>query len=300
MAETADDFEAAFAEFSKDESEENIASSEDLGDAQDPAVGEEGSGNTATDGPQDSGDNAGQGGQEPPAEPTIEDLKRERDEWRHRFQSDQGRISALQRKINELSDARSVQTPASQQPTQGEIKDALQSESNWNEFAENYPDIANAVANQIKSQKDQIFKEVSQWLEPIRQSQEDHAEVERSRFLEYQYNELGRRHPDYVEVAHSDAFKQWVGNQRPHIQAMYNSSDFRDADYLISHFKAERGQPAQQGRQVNDIRQARENRLANSAAPSTRPSPSVRNQIPTDDFEAAFQAYAARSDRRRA
>ena len=73
----------------------------------------------------------------------MEAVRRERAEIEHRYKSDEGRVSALQRKINDLE--------ARQQPAPVAISQAPVSDEGIDSFREDYPDIANAVDKMVQS-----------------------------------------------------------------------------------------------------------------------------------------------------
>lgn len=277
-----DEFESAFDEFSKNSSAQNEPTDRDeLEDELDEAL---------NDPPENQQQEAEQE-QEPEQPDELETLKRERDDWRHKFQSDQGRIAALQRRVAELQDTRS---PA--QPTQQQIASAMQDEGEWKEFSETYPQIASALEKRFAAERQRSDEGLRNAVAPIVEAQQDQSEIERSRYVEWQYDLLAKEHPDYLEVAKTKEFAEWRDRQRPAIQSLFDSQDYRDASEAIRLYKMERG-ASQAASQISDIRQQRERRLTTSAAPQGRSSSSVRNEIPADDFEAAFAAFAARKER---
>lgn len=286
MPEDKDDFESAFAEFSKPEpADQELPEEEENEPEQEPEDGE-----SEGEKPEDQPTEGQQ--QEPDTE--LAKLMRERDEWRHRYQSDMGRIAALQRKVAELQDSRA---PA--RPSQEQIQEAMGSDEGWKTFTETYPDIAAAIDKRFERERNTIGAQVEQSIAPIRQSQEQQYQIEQSRYTQWQYDLLGKEHPDYMQVVKTKEFADWRDRQRPAIQSLFDSEDYRDAAEAIRIYKMETQQHASppQPSEVANIRQERERRLDVASAPPTRSSAAVRSAVPADDFEAAFQAFAARKMR---
>jgi len=224
----------------------------------------------------------------------IEELRNEKSNWQHRFQSDAGRVSALQRKINELEALQSSRPQQVQEPVQVPIDPTSSAE--MDSFREDYPDIANAVDRMVQQQLanerqqfqgalSQLDSRISQTIKPIQES-------EQQRFVDSQMKALEIEHPDWREVATSNDFMSWMVQQPEPVQAMYNSDSASDAAYLVSSFKqVNRSTP-----QVEHVSQTHGNQptLQQAVTPRSRRTAPVTNAIP-DDYESAFDYWVNKS-----
>lgn len=256
------DFEAAFTEASNEEVVNDLAD-----------VGEQDA-NELDDSQEDS--------HEEPESLSLEDrlaeLERERDDYRQKFQSNNGRISAYQRQVEELNHKLSSQVDsAAQGNTHEEAQDKLAQDinnSSWDELLEDMPDVAEAINQRLESVVSSRLGQIEQKISPLTERvQQERMEVEIAA--------LKSRHPDFQEIANSDAFDNWIAEQPHFVQSKRNSNDAAEAAYLLDNFKAMTGYGNQQTKQKNRSRLE-----SNVAAPSKRLARTGDDM----DFEAAFNA----------
>lgn len=271
------EFEAAFEEFSAPPGREPPESPDE-----------------AEDLPEEEAEEA----EEPEArEPEPENRSREQQleselaQMRHALTSDRGRISALQKKLDAL------QSPAAPQPSRKQVTQAMQTPAAWDSFKEDYPDIAEAIEGRFSA----FDERLSATLEPVARTQAElsaaKAQADETRevaALTSAREQGGYGHADYVQVVNSSAYQQWIGRQPAAVQGLAESPHAADAAFLLDAFKAS---PAWQPPADTGLAERRARKLA--AAASVGGSKSGPTEIAEDDFEAAFNAFAARRDRSR-
>jgi len=244
------------------------------------------------------GDDTGAETDEQPPENDLDKLKRERDYWEHRYNSDVGRISAYQRQnqdyqrqIQELSQKVASGSNAREQNQNHEqARESLAQEindSSWEELNEDFPEIAKAVDKRLSNEIDRAIASrlahVEQTIAPIQQRL--HQET-----INREYAALDAAHPDWRDVAQSADFGNWLNTQPPTVQNMITSTEAADAAWLIDNFKRTTNRS-------NNIQQQRQQRLAASVGINSRRE--SRQPDATDDFDSAFDSAVRKIERRR-
>ena len=226
----------------------------------------------------------------------IERIRGEASDWRHRYQSDAGRVSALQRKINELENK--LSTPA---PTVADIEQMVEGgdEDEMNEFKEDYPDIAKAVdrmvAAKLKQERNQNQQALQQMDNRYQQVLQPIREQEHERSVREQESSLENLHPDWRDIATSASFGDWVSRQPEAVRAMVSSDYADDASYVLDSYKAMSGNhraPSTPNPGVENVVNKRQQVLNNASAPRTRRS-APKTGVP-ENFEDAFAYYASK------
>lgn len=219
----------------------------------------------------------------------MEAVRRERAEIEHRYKSDEGRVSALQRKINDL-EAIQHQAPVVA-PAQPPV-----SEEGIDSFREDYPDIANAVDKMVQSkmttEREGFSQAMNQMQQQMKQAIQPFQESEQKRFIDTQMQELESTHPDWRDVAQSTDFIEWLNVQPDPVRAMFTSDSARDASYLVGSFK--QTQPVVQEEQAVESSSNNRQALKQAVAPRSRRTAPVTNSIP-EDYEAAFDYWVDRA-----
>tara|TARA_R110001606_G_scaffold34752_1_gene102073 strand:- start:1775 stop:2686 length:912 start_codon:yes stop_codon:yes gene_type:complete len=215
----------------------------------------------------------------------MEAVRRERAEIEHRYKSDEGRVSALQRKINDLE--------ARQQPAPVAISQAAPvSDEGIDSFREDYPDIANAVDKMVQSkmttEREGFSQAMRQMQQQMDQAIQPFQESEQKRFIDTQMQELESSHPDWREVAQSTDFIEWLNVQPDPVRAMFTSDSARDASYLVGSFK--QTQPVLQEAETVEPSSNNQQALKQAVAPRSRRTAPVTNSVP-DDYESAFDYW---------
>jgi len=214
----------------------------------------------------------------------LESLQNDRNSISHRLKSDEGRVSALQRKINELEAARAAA------PVQLPTVDTGE-EIDLGTFEEDYPDISQAVnklvQSKMASERQDFEAAMGQLQSQMTSAVEPFQAAEKQRYDQSQLESLNQAHPDWKAVATSTGFVDWVKIQPDAVRQMFNSDDAADAGYLVSSYKQTLPQVAAEP--VAPVANNNE-ALQNAVTPTSRRAAPVTNSIP-DDYEAAFDYY---------
>lgn len=271
-----DEFDAAFEEFAGGaaaQDEDDVTpdvpdADDDLGDEPEDEAGEEASLEPDED-----------DAQAPDLAAELDRYKQESQQWQHRYNSDMGRQSALQRKITEqqqLIDQLKAAPPA---------KPANVSDSEWDSIKEDFPELAAAMDARLSSMTTQYEQQIQQLqgqLQPIQQQASE-------QYRDSQYQILEQQHPGWRELAGSTAFQTWVGDQPAAIQQLMSSESAADAAYLINSYKLVSGSNLPP---KDDLRQRRQQQLRSSQSIPGRSG--RKTAVAEDDFDAAFEYYANR------
>lgn len=214
--------------------------------------------------------------------------------------SNRGRLSALQRQINELMADRKPQPEkaASQQAADGQQgdgdgqPDGFLASDEWKAFQEEYPEVAGPMAKVIgnlQQHTTRLEKELSAIGADRRQSA-----------LEEQATLLADTHPDWEQVMSNRLLSEWLPNQPRHIReaALRNGNEIVDAEEaadVVDRFKAylaaqggnaqnQNNAPAGNGRGsgTNKALQGRRQRQLESATTARSRGPGAATGIPED------------------
>lgn len=203
---------------------------------------------------------------------------------RHSESSSRGRISALQRQLNEARAA----PPAQQQQQREEPKDDTPSRAERLKLAaEEYPDAVAPLVEAIVDLEARLDA-----AKPQAPATEE-AEAPNEAQLEVEYQTLEKAHPDYRQIAQDAKFAEWVGGKSEAIQALSTSYAASDVASVLTLYKAERtaAQPPANTGKPDTNAQRRERQLEGSKAVQPRGAPATSGPA-SDDFNAAFAARA--------
>lgn len=295
-----------------DETQGQQANAQDT-DAEDAADDSEGwAGNDqtadqdATEAPQQEDPAQGQeqpAAQQPPAndpfagDPLWSSASREQkqvlSQWQHEIRSNRGRIATLQRKLQELQQA-AHQQQRQQQNGGAEASEALMGSEKWKAFREDYPEMAEPLEHVIGAivQENAQLKQQVGGIVTERQQQAQMAEFER----------LSQVHPDWQQIAQDQAYREWLSQQPPGVQALHTSDYAEDAITLLNLFKGQTGAAQAHPQQApaasngagnfatRSTLPARRQRQLQSAAAARSSGPGAASGIP-DDEEGAWRAF---------
>lgn len=222
----------------------------------------------------------------------LEELRRQNQELLHKTKSDSGRLSVLQRQLNELQSA-------NRQPQTQDLVRALKDPQKWAEVRDDYPDLASGIEDIINSRFEAIRGEVRQQVEPLRQKAYQGFKQEQYDLLSLPKEQGGYGHADYREMATSAEFKEWVRHQPPQVQQLMTSDSAADAAYLLTTFKALNGgrSTVQTNNAGAGIVESRRQRLSMAQETPTQRR-AVSGAGAEDDSEALFNHYAKQYERR--
>jgi len=188
----------------------------------------------------------------------IEVLQKQRDDFEHSFKSQVGRVSALQKKLD------------SESPPAKKFDDDLEN------AMEDYPEIVKPMINYFERK----YGDIDQRLAPIQQQNDRQDE---QRYIDAQVNIISASNPDWLEITTSNEYKHWLTEQPSAIQAMNNSYDARDYQYLIGSFQGTKNKS-------NELAQRRQSKLAGNVAVQSKGA--SKSTSAPDDFSSAWDYYA--------
>lgn len=212
----------------------------------------------------------------------------------HAAKSNNGRITSLNRRIEELTATKPAASAAGTDkpnaPT-GALGGAK-----FKALKDEYPEIAEPL--------EEMLSEIARENEALRAQIAPIAGDRRQAVIDRNEGALAEKHPDWQQAAASPDFANWINEQPDDIKqiAVKNGEHITDpvaAAKLMTLFKAETGfkthavaAPAAGGKPTNALPDKRQRQLAAAAAPGTR-APSAGSG-PPDDFDAAFKHFATR------
>lgn len=234
----------------------------------------------------------------------YEESRKQAERLEHQTRSDRGRISALQRKLDEAA-FKGRDTPADTAPAAGSLVES----DEFKALSAEYPEVATPIAKALQSLESRVARYEKQ-LAAVGEDRLQQATNEQETLL-------AERLPDWKEVASTrnaagQTIQEWVDTQPRHIReaALRNWESLVDAEEaadVIGRFKAtlkasdgSGKQPPEQGR-PNQLVEQRRRRLQSAVAPASR-SPSAASGIPEDGDEEAIwkmmDAQEARQEKR--
>lgn len=286
-------FENAFAELTEDEPP--VA-----GEETPPAV-------EATDG------TPGEEDETPPAEDDIwanaseaqraahEEIMRERDQWKHQYRSEEGRVSAFQRKINELTaekEKAAATPPATPEPAADETDEELE------EFKRIYPEIAGVLDKQSAAVKEEVQRSLAAGIEPVNETLKKLQEHEEERQLRVETERVTEAYPEWRKTVKTPKFAEFMRSAPPQLRVneLFNSGNADDAIFLLEEFDklhgkqdgADDGEGEPTTTESTDSITQRRQRQLQQATELPASKGTGRKPVGKDDFEGAFAAYAAR------
>lgn len=231
------------------------------------------------------------GNQDDPVD-NIEELKqqlssiaKERDDLQHSFKSQVGRVSALQRKIDELM--ASGNNPASSQDAVATLNPSVKDQE-IHQLLDDYPEIAGPILKAVEKKYGDLSGEIDKRLAPIVQDQQQ-------RYIESQVSIMDSQIPNWRDTVNSEEYANWLSEQPDPVRGMAESIHANDYLWLMKQFNSQRkNNPTNDdvGQKALEIVERRQQKLAsNVAVKSTGQS---NKSAPPDDFDSAWNYYASR------
>lgn len=243
----------------------------------------------------------------------------------HRIDSDAGRVSAFQRKINgmekEIQAIRKGGT-AGQQPSMDQITNAMKgTDEDWQQFSEDYPQIASVIDKRMAQAGEATQEAVNQTLAPVVDNQNEIRTDAATTAAEKRVAAVAETYPTWTEEVQTPAFQSWLDQQPPGVMALADSDDTADASTLIGLYdqhlvasgkpslKADPTEPGVDGNQEeetpegsekSELDKKREQQLEDGVSAASKSAGVNADGEAPDEFEAAFNAFAARKERARA
>lgn len=192
-------------------------------------------------------------------------LQEERDYYEHSFNSQRGRVSALQKKIDSKQDVEA--------PKHEEYDDSIKG------LVEDMPDLIKPVVDYFEKKIAAMQGGVNEQLTAL-QAREQEAYIHSQLMAMNDYN------PDWRDVIASEPYKEWLNSQPRAIQSMAQSYEAADYKYLLNAYNQ------QTKGKADEITESRQRKLAANVSIKSK-SQNQRATAP-DDFESAFDYYASR------
>jgi len=229
----------------------------------------------------------------------LKKLEDENRRLKHSDASQRGRLGAYQRQINDLQrkpqEPEPVQTDSQdgKPPKDDEQQRTDMAESmgvdDWDEFKEDFPDMARAFEARLKADQHKQ-SQLEQQVNELRSAVQPMQEQAHQQHLQSEYARLEDRHSNWKEVVNAPEFDTWLKTQNPSIQGLAGSDSADDASALLDFYKG-----VSVGGDDNSLvtkHDKRQSRLANAQTVSRRGA-AQRSGAP-DEFDAAFEHYAAK------
>lgn len=214
---------------------------------------------------------AAEAADEPSLEEQLLSIQKERDDWRHKFESNQGRVAAMQRE-------RAAQEKA---PIKEEV--AEEDDEAWAELVDDFPELATALNKRLEGITEKFERTMGEKLGPITERLEKGAQEEASA----KFNSVvGESYENWEEIINTDGFRNFLSELPESIQQLYYSDNPADAIYLLDQY-----QGGVQREQPHDAKRKKQDRLQRSVA-APRTGSGGRTGVP-DDFDSAFDYYAS-------
>lgn len=252
-----DEFDRLTAEFSGEKPAKQSKPEEaDEPDDQSDDLGEE------HDDQQDEGDQ--QDEDQADADTTAEPEKEAPIDWaakyrelEHQKKSDDGRVSAYQRQVEELKE----QLKKAPKPRIESLEKAR----------EDLPEFATAIEDALARQREELEASFNERLTPLQQAQQAHQERSEAQYLQSEIAKVRLEHPDLDNFVggKNQEFNGWLQDQPSEIQSMSNSNEAAKAAYLIRLFK--QSNASKPGASAPTERsQSNQDRLQRAVIPKTR------------------------------
>jgi hypothetical protein len=326
----ADEFESAFAEFSKareggdahdlnadDLAAENSAATNSSAASDDAKhTGNEANENSRNQKQDEPGDSAKKGAEskgDAVDDPKNDLLKRleaaegRSRELEHKLRSHAGRQSALQRKNRDLQTqlealTSKAGTEKSDRPLYARLK----------QLQEEFPEIAETLQQTV----DDMRSEFQETLAPLKDTLTPLKESEQRREFDEATEEVRKAYPNFLSEIQTREFIEWLMSQPPEVQSLADSRDPNAAIAMLGYYNAGKNPrssstaqsasasppastslSAQQATPVSDIRSQRSAALQRHAGASVRDTSATSIADAPDDFENAFSFFSKRRER---
>lgn len=229
----------------------------------------------------------------------LQQMSQRMGQLEHQAASDANRVSAFQRKINDLTKA--TGTAAAPAPSAQLTAAALAGDpAAWKQLEEDYPTIAKPIrdmaartAQTIQLVRDQMHAEMKNMVSPLLQRFEVDDEARQQTYMQTQVNSLTEAYPDWQATKGDKKFTEWLQNQAPGVQNMIKSHDARDAIHVLDLYTG--AQTSDTGAELTARRAQRRQQAAAVPGMSGRAVHQNRPQQIPDDFDAAWDVLARQS-----
>lgn len=240
----------------------------------------------------------------------------------HRLDSDSGRVSAFQKQVTGLkrenTDLKAAGPAA--KPTPNQIADAMKgTDENWDQFKEDYPDVARAIDSRLEIAGKATQESVEQTLAPVIDKQAQINTNAANTATQTKVDAVAKIYPEWSAAVQTPDFVDWLADQPPGIAALSESDDTNDASALIGMYDAhlvENGKPSLKaptpepaskkedevtdGADATALAKKRTQQLEDGTTIDSKNAKIDAGSEPLGDFETAFAFHAKRKDAKRA
>jgi hypothetical protein len=252
----------------------------------------------------------------------FEGVAKNAKDLQHRIDSDGGRVNAYQRQISDLQ--RTIQqasTPVGKEkPTMANITEAMKSgDEGWEQFTADYPDIARVIDSRFEGVGKAMGEAVESTLAPVLQSHKETVDTATTTAANEKVAAVSEVYPKWTEAVQTPEFTSWLAQQSPGIGALAESDYAADATSLIGMYdnylvtndlptlkKTDPGPGVNtdgdkpEGSELSSNAKKRAEQLASGTSVASKSAGVTTGDTVTDDFDTAFNAFAARRERKRA
>lgn len=156
----------------------------------------------------------------------------------HRRRSDDGRVSALQKQINSLTEKLEAKPSPEPAPSDDAATTGLTPEQ-LKEFNEDYGDIASFINAQVQEQIKDRMAPLNQQMSQFEQTQQLSESRQQEEVFSTELKRLASAHPDYQSIQAGNEFWDWLDTKPKFMQAAVKSSSASDNIELLNQFKSE-------------------------------------------------------------
>lgn len=186
----------------------------------------------------------------------------------HRIRSDDGRVAALQRKLDE-------ELKATRTKQAGGASPGSEIDTNDDSFGEEFSEVADFVQRAVEKQVGPIKSAIEE------QRAAEAGQREQLRIADA-FQKIAEVHPDFDQIRSDPEYPKWLNTQAPMVVRMAGSEDPADAIALCGLYKASKGNQRPSSRQE----------LIAAAEEIPSKGGSRKTGVP-DDYESAFDHYAS-------
>jgi hypothetical protein len=250
----------------------------------------------------------------------FEGVAKNAKDLQHRIDSDGGRVNAYQRQISDLQ--RTIQQASvpvgKEKPTMANITEAMKSgDEGWEQFTADYPDIARVIDSRFEGVGKAMGEAVDNTLAPVLQSYKETVDTATTTAANEKVAAVSEVYPKWTEAVQTPEFTSWLAKQSPGIGALAESDYAADATSLIGMYdnylvtnnlptlKNDPGPGVNngdktEGSELSSNAKKRAEQLASGTSVASKSAGVTTGDTVTDNFEDAFNAFAARKERKRA
>jgi hypothetical protein len=245
-------------------------------------------------------------------------LEGDRDGLQHSIDSDAGRVSAFQKKVDALQgEITTIRAGATAGPSQTQIADAMKgSDDEWDAFSQQYPDIASVMDKRLGAMGEKMDEAVAATLAPVNEATAKTAAEKATTANEERVDEVKVDFPTWTDEVKKPEFSTWMNEQSKGVADLGESDDARDASTLLGLYDAhlvanghpsikadptESGVNEDTGKPVpTELETRRAKQLEDGASVASKKAGVNTDGPETSEFEAAFDVFAKRKDKQRA